>query len=251
MLLSPPNYPKETDCNGVVRVRVIVKEIGTLLSENHNRIGTRATAALLATMLFAAHGATAVLGQTYRTTPSYYYPTTPAQTYQYRPQTQYAYPNTYRATAYTYANQAATPAYTYANTATAYQSNYRTPAAAATTYAQSPTYAQPAATAASSGDPYGFLNWLNGVRAQYGLAAVGYDPNLASWAASNNAQQAARGLGHYVMGPARRQNAAVGDAGSIGSMWMSDAAHRAALLDPTITRIGLAGNGSYWTYNAN
>ena len=117
------------------------------------------------------------------------------------------------------------------------------------------TYAQPAQVAQvqaqpTGGDPYGFLSWLNGTRARYGLPAVGYDQNLANWAAQNNAQQNSRGLGHYVMGPARRQNSAMGGYGSIGAMWMNSPAHRAALLDPSIRAIGLAGAGAYWTFNA-
>ena len=66
----------------------------------------------------------------------------------------------------------------------------------------------------------------------------------------NNDQQAARGMGHFVMGPARRQNSAVGAFANIGSMWMNSPAHRAALLDPTIRAIGIAGLGAYWTFNA-
>ena len=147
----------------------------------------------------------------------------PAYT-QYAPpvQYQYAQPTTY----YQYAPQQ--PTYTYAQPAQVPQ-----------------VQAQP-----TGGDPYGFLNWLNGTRARYGLPAVGYDQNLANWAAQNNAQQNARGLGHYVMGPARRQNSAMGGFGSIGSMWMNSPAHRAALLDPSIRAIGLAGAGAYWTFNA-
>jgi hypothetical protein len=110
--------------------------------------------------------------------------------------------------------------------------------------------AAPAAVA-NAGDPYGFTAWLNATRATYGLPAVGYDPNLSSWAAVNNSHQAARGIGHFVMGPARRQNSAMGAFGSIGSMWMGSPAHRAALLDPTIRWIGIAGLGAYWTFNAN
>ena len=102
----------------------------------------------------------------------------------------------------------------------------------------------------ASDDPYGFTAWLNSVRASYGLSAVGYDPNLSSWAAENNNHQAARGMGHYVMGSARRQNSAMGSFANIGSMWMNSPAHRAALLDPTITAIGIAGLGAYWTFNA-
>ena len=37
---------------------------------------------------------------------------------------------------------------------------------------------------------------------------------------------------------------------NIGSMWMNSPAHRAALLDPTIRAIGIAGLGAYWTFNA-
>ena len=100
------------------------------------------------------------------------------------------------------------------------------------------------------GDPYGFIGWLNATRASYGLSAVGYDQNLSNWAAMNNDQQAARGMGHFVMGPARRQNSAMGAFANIGSMWMNSPAHRAALLDPTITAIGISGLGAYWTFNA-
>ena len=100
-------------------------------------------------------------------------------------------------------------------------------------------------------DPYGFTAWLNATRAAYGLPAVGYDPNLSSWAAVNNSHQATRGIGHFVMGPARRQNSAMGAFANIGSMWMGSPAHRAALLDPTIRWIGIAGWGAYWTFNAN
>jgi uncharacterized protein YkwD len=100
-----------------------------------------------------------------------------------------------------------------------------------------------------STDPYGFLSWLNATRAAYGLSAVGHDPNLSSWAAENNNHQAARGMGHFVMGPARRQNAAYGSFANIGSMWLNSAGHRAALLDPTARWMGIAGLGAYWTLN--
>ncbi len=105
-------------------------------------------------------------------------------------------------------------------------------------------------TAAPAGDTYGFTAWLNATRAAYGLPAVGYDPNLESWAAMNNNSQASYGIGHFVMGPARRQNSAMGGFPGIESMWMASPAHRAALLDPTIRWIGIAGYGAYWTFNA-
>jgi hypothetical protein len=113
-----------------------------------------------------------------------------------------------------------------------------------------PVFAQPDSTVVPQLDPYGFTDWLNQTRAAYGLSAVGYDPNLASWAAMNNNQQASYGLGHFVMGPARRQNAAA--TGYFpGSAWMSSPGHRSALLDPTIRWIGIAAYGAYWTFNAN
>ncbi len=154
----------------------------------------------------------------------------------------------YRPT-YTYA-QPQPAAATYVQPA---QPRYVQPAAATYTYARPAaaatyTYAQPAQ--GGGGDSGGFLSWLNSTRASYGLSAVGYDANLASWAAANNAQQNARGIGHFVMGPARRQNSAMGSGSSIASMWMNSPAHRAALLDPTIRFIGLAGSGAYWTFNA-
>ncbi len=106
------------------------------------------------------------------------------------------------------------------------------------------------APAAPLGDPYGFTAWLNGVRGQYGLGAVGFDANLSYWASVNNGQQAAMGMGHHVMGPARRQNAGMGGAETVWSMWMASPAHQAALLDPSITWIGIAAGGAYWTFNA-
>jgi uncharacterized protein YkwD len=93
------------------------------------------------------------------------------------------------------------------------------------------------------------MSWLNATRASYGLGAVGHDQNLSNWAAMNNSQQLAQGLGHFVMGPARRQNSAMGG-GFPGAMWMGSAPHRAALLDPTITWFGIAAAGAYWTFNA-
>lgn len=175
--------------------------------------GIRATCALVATLMFGTLGGQAALAQQGYRMPSYR--TAPT-----------ARPTTYGM---------AQPARTY------------------TRYYSQPSYttaaAQPAAAAATY-DGAWFVNWLNGVRAQYGLSAVGYDANLASWAAANSAEQTRRGLGHFIMGPARRQNSAMGSAGSIGSMWMNSPAHRAALLDPSIRWIGLAGAGAYWTFNA-
>ena len=167
----------------------------------------------------------------------YQYQTAATTQYQYRAATTTQYQYQYQAAAPTYQYQAAPAQYQYQQAAGTVQ--YR-------------SYYHAAGTASTGGgDPYGFLSWLNSTRAAHGLSAVGYDANLESWAASNNGHQQSRGLGHYVMGSARRQNSAMGSYSSIGSMWMKSPAHRAALLDPTITRIGLAGSGSYWTFNAN
>ncbi len=202
----------------------------------------------------------------------YYYTTSNAPVYYYWPagsqgQTYWpTYSGQYYQTAYApqayqvaYAPQYAQPAYvdatvqtaTYAqpvaaNSVPVTQATYTTQAAQA-----APVVQQAAQPAAATGDPYGFTNWLNSTRAAYGLSAVGYDPNLSSWAAMNNDQQAARGIGHFVMGPATRQNSAMGGFPGVESMWMASPAHRAALLDPTIRWIGIAGLGAYWTFNAN
>ncbi len=199
-------------------------------------------------------------------TPQYYQVNYNSPVYQpsYPPQT---YQATY--TQPTYATQAPQPTATATQyVQTSYVQPTAQPAAAATaapaaatgpettaTAATVPAATVPAATAPAAatvpvGDPYGFMNWLNATRAAYGLGAVGYDPNLENWAAMNSAQQASSGLGHFVMGPARRQNSAMGGFPGIESMWMASPAHRAALLDPSIQWIGIAAYGAYWTFNA-
>ena len=120
-----------------------------------------------------------------------------------------------------------------------------------------PVYAQPApapqpvaapqpAYQYQYGDPYGFTAWLNGVRAQNGRGPVGHDPGLSGQAAVNNSY----GFGHHYMGSARRQNSGMGAASTVWQMWMASKDHRDALLDPTISFIGIAASGAYWTFNA-
>lgn len=182
---------------------------------------------------------------------------------QYRGRSAYGYTYAQPAARYVYAQPAQgttyaqpAPGYTYAQPAAQPTTRYtamRPTYDAAVQPAAAPAAAAPAAAApaaASSGDPYGFTNWLNATRAQHGLAPVAFDANLAHWAAQNSAQQNARGLGHFVMGPARRQNSAMGTSATIGTQWMGSPAHRAALLDPSIRAIGLAAVGAYWTFNA-
>lgn len=115
-----------------------------------------------------------------------------------------------------------------------------------------PAYYYPAAmTPAVGGDPGAFLDWLNRTRVAYGLPAVGYDPTLEAWATANNNSQAAYGLGHFVMGPARRQNAAwnLGFPG-VEAAWLASPGHASALLDPTIRFVGIAWSAGYATFNA-
>jgi hypothetical protein len=101
-------------------------------------------------------------------------------------------------------------------------------------------------------DPYGFAAILNNYRALAGLPLLSYDPDLSSWAAQNNAAQTNYGLGHHV-NPNCRQNSAwnVYDAASVAAAWMNSPGHRATMLDPWISRFGIAyGPGPYWTMNA-
>ena len=100
-------------------------------------------------------------------------------------------------------------------------------------------------------DPYGFAAVLNAHRAAAGLPALAYDANLSNWAAANNAQQAARGIGHHVV-PNCYQNAAWNSATAeeAASDWMNSRGHRANMLNPSVTRFGIAyGPGPYWTLN--
>jgi len=98
-------------------------------------------------------------------------------------------------------------------------------------------------------DEPGFAHWLNGQRAVRGLRPVGIDPALTAAARSNNAAQQSAGLGHFVMGPARRQNAGAGPEPAVWGAWVSSPAHASALFDPTITAIGYAFDGRYETFS--
>lgn len=130
---------------------------------------------------------------------------------------------------------------------TYYQPVYR-PQQAMQYRATEPRYYPPALPSPSSPPTSGgFLAWLNSYRASRGLHALAWDQELANWAASNNAQQRVRGIGHFVMGPARRQNAAMG--ANYAGMWAASPAHNAALLDPSVRSVGLASDGTYATAN--
>lgn len=105
---------------------------------------------------------------------------------------------------------------------------------------------------APAADPYGFAAILNGYRAAAGLPPLAYDPDLSAWAAQNNAAQCQRGIGHHV-NPNCYQNCAWNstDAGSAAEQWMNSPGHRANMLEPSVSRFGIAfGPGPYWTMNA-
>lgn len=104
-------------------------------------------------------------------------------------------------------------------------------------------------TATCHADEPGFAHWLNGQRAARGLRSVGIDPALTVAARSNNAAQQSAGLGHFVMGPARRQNAGAGPEPAVWGAWASSPAHASALFDPTVTAIGYAFDGRYTTFS--
>jgi uncharacterized protein YkwD len=106
--------------------------------------------------------------------------------------------------------------------------------------------AQAYAVAPSASDPGAFLAWINAVRSRSGLRPVGWDQDMAADAAQNSA----RGFGHFFMGRARRQNAGVGQLGAVESAWLQSPAHASAILDPSITAVGLAGVGGVWTFAA-
>lgn len=95
----------------------------------------------------------------------------------------------------------------------------------------------------------GLEGQINAVRASAGLPALAVDATLVYWAQVNNSHQQARGMGHHVMGTARRQNAAMASGSQVVAMWMASPGHRAAILDPTIRWMGVAGLGAYWTFN--
>ena len=98
--------------------------------------------------------------------------------------------------------------------------------------------------------PTTFTSDLNALRAAYRLPPVAEDGNLAAWANVNNGHQASLGMGHHVMGPARRQNAGWGPYHAVWRGWLASGPHLEALVDPTITRVGIAQSGPYWTFNA-
>jgi uncharacterized protein YkwD len=119
------------------------------------------------------------------------------------------------------------------------------------TYSYTYAYTQTTTTtatyqAATTDDPNGFVNWINNVRARYGLRALVWSADAAAHAAINSA----RGFGHSYLGGTRRQNVGMGSLASVEAGWLSSPAHLAAIVDPTVTEVGLANVNGVWTMNA-
>ena len=98
---------------------------------------------------------------------------------------------------------------------------------------------------AARGQDGGFTEQLNGIRSSRGLGAVVYDGNASGIAASNNAAQRQRGLGHFVTGGLAQCSAAVGP--NPLPAWLASPAHAAYLLHPGLTSVGYACDGLYAT----
>jgi len=132
-------------------------------------------------------------------------------------------------------------------------------------YTYAPQYARPMAVQGAqvvqatmvqqttvSGDPTGFLSLLNAQRARMGLGPVSFGADCYADACQNNMYQQRMGLGHFYMGRARRQNAAMGQQSSqqVLYSWMGSPGHASALFDPSIRVAAVAFNGRDWTFSA-
>lgn len=90
------------------------------------------------------------------------------------------------------------------------------------------------------------VSQINQLRASRGLGPVSWDGGLASEATRNSQI----GFGHAYMGGASRQNSAVsGSSSQAFGQWMNSPAHLSAMLDPSVTRVGLGQSGSVFTLN--
>jgi uncharacterized protein YkwD len=85
-----------------------------------------------------------------------------------------------------------------------------------------------------------------------GLSPVAFGYDVYADACENNRQQRFRGMGHFFMGRARRQNAGMGQTSvqQILYAWMGSPGHAAALFDPTIRVAAVAHEGGAWTFSA-
>ncbi|MFN8392830.1 MAG: CAP domain-containing protein [Bdellovibrionota bacterium] len=103
-----------------------------------------------------------------------------------------------------------------------------------------------------------FLVRLNNVRAQAGLRPVSFDPNLAAKCRNNNIEQSNRqSVGHFWHDYSCGQCAAFGSSNQhVIDQWLGSyhdmngviGGHRAMLLHPDSTVIGIDRVGGYWTF---
>jgi len=108
--------------------------------------------------------------------------------------------------------------------------------------AQAPLKSTPQASAPVS---HNILDRINALRARYGRGPLVHDESLAQWAANNNIQCSARGMGHHI-NPNCYQNVAM--ASDPVAAWEQSPAHLANLLAP-VTRVGFASDGRFATLN--
>jgi hypothetical protein len=93
------------------------------------------------------------------------------------------------------------------------------------------------------------LGAINSFRARFGLPALAWDANLASWAMANCNACSRSGLGHHVMAGASQIAAGTGSVDGAISAWYASPAHRAILLSPRVRVVGFASDGRYATAN--
>lgn len=93
-----------------------------------------------------------------------------------------------------------------------------------------------------------FLAWLNGFRAQHGLRPLGYDGALEAASVANSTLQAARRVsGHYAGGGFQVAFYGPTTLDSCCAGWVASPAHRAILLTPGLSAVGLGVVGASWT----
>ena len=134
----------------------------------------------------------------------------------------------------------------------------------ARTYAFSPTSAAPQCNPSNSSKTglmaSDLVARLNAERAARNLAPLSWDPTLANYASAWSANMATQGFRHSaigdLLGPYNYvgENIAAGSGGTlVGALhnaWMQSAGHRANILSPGFSRVGVgvvcSANGSIW-----
>lgn len=144
---------------------------------------------------------------------------------------------------------------------------YQAPTTQAPQY-QGPRTAQPGGSGATVQD-MAILDRVNRIRAQHGLRALRFDPNLWVAARDHSAEQRKHGyMGHGSPDPARRTLAqrmgqasyggrvfaevvawGYSDTASVVEGWMNSPDHRRILLDAELTEGSFSRVGEYWTGN--